>query len=245
MRASRVGDVRERFFKRFEVSKEGCWIWTGSKLQMGRYFYGAISGAIDGVRYFKPGARFGAHRASWILHYGPIPKGEGAHGTVVMHKCDNPLCVNPEHLMLGSQQDNVRDMNEKIRGNTGGLVVKTGTQHRNASLTPEQLKYVVESTKTAVDVAKEFGVSRHCINKIRTGLSYTEETDLKSLLDAEEERKKYRRAGMANATSKLTDDQVRYIRSSKKTTYVIAEEFGVSQPTIANARRRATYKNVV
>lgn len=245
MRISRVGDVRKRFFERFEKAPSGCWIWTGTKIKMGRYFYGAIGGLIDGVRYVAKGQKIGAHRASWILHNGPIPEGDGVHGTVVMHKCDNPLCVNPEHLMLGSQQDNVRDMNAKKRGNTTGLSPKFGTDHRNSALSKDQLKYVVESLKTAIEVAKELGVSRHLINRVRLGDSYKTETNIDTLSRVEIERKKYRRAGSSNPISKLTDDQVRYIRKSEKTTYVIAEEFGVSQPTIANARRGATYKYVV
>lgn len=246
MRNSRVGDIRDRFFGRFDVQPNGCWTWNGAKLKMGRYFYGGIAGKIDGVRYSKPGVNIGAHRASWILHNGPIPNGEGAHGTVVMHKCDNPLCVNPDHLMLGSQQDNVRDMNTKSRGNTSGLDSgNTGTKHRNAAFTPEQLRYVCESTKTGNDIAKELGVSRHCISRIRTGQTYINETSAELLKHVEEDRRRVRRQGTANPISKLTDDQVRYIRGSEKTTYAIAEEFGVSQPTIANARRKATYKYVV
>lgn len=245
MRASRVGDVRKRFFERFEIAPNGCWIWIGSKIKMGRYYYGAIGGAIDGVHYVKKTYRMGAHRASWILHNGPIPMGDGDHGTVVMHKCDNPLCVNPEHLMLGSQQDNVRDMNDKHRGNASGLLPKSGTQHRNSVIDAATLKYVVESTKTGADIAKELGVSRHCISRIRTGITYSGETSGKQLAKVELQRTKVRRQGTANPISKLTEDQVRYIRSSIKTTYVIAEEFGVSQPTIANARRKATYKYVI
>jgi DNA-binding CsgD family transcriptional regulator len=244
MRISRVGDVRKRFFERFEVVPSGCWIWMGTKIKMGRYFYGAIAGEIDGVRYSNKGVKIGAHRASWILHNGPIPEGNGHHGTVVMHKCDNPLCVNPDHLMLGTQQDNVQDMNAKSRGNTRGIIPKTGTEHKNAALTPFHLKYVIESPKTAMEIAKELGVSRHLIDNARMGKTYAGEFSARKLEKHRAERKKALRHGTTNPISKLTEDQVRYIRSSDKTTYVIAEEFGVSQPTIANARRKATYKNV-
>lgn len=245
MRKSRVGDVRDRFFDRFDIAENGCWIWNATLIKMGRYFYGAIAGKIDGVRYVKTGINMGAHRVSWILHYGAIPAGEGSHGTVVMHKCDNPLCVNPEHLMLGSQQDNVADMNAKKRGSTVGFVVATGTKHRNSRLTAEQLQYVLTSERSAPDIAKEYGVSRHLISDVRCGKRYKEETNFEELQELAKTRKGRVRNGGENPFSKLTDDQVRYIRTSTKTTYVIAEEFNVSQPTIANARRRATYKNVV
>lgn len=113
MRRSRRGDIRDRFYSRYVVDSEsGCWLWMGNKHKDG---YGVICGKIDGVRYVKAGVNMLAHRASWILHYGDIQDNGEYHGTVVMHKCDNPSCVNPEHLMLGSQKDNVHDAISKRR----------------------------------------------------------------------------------------------------------------------------------
>ncbi len=76
----------------------GCWEWTGPVNNKG---YGTCR--ILGERY--------AHRASWTLANGPIPD-----GLVVCHKCDNPRCVNPEHMWLGTLVDNNRDMFAKGRG---------------------------------------------------------------------------------------------------------------------------------
>lgn len=80
--------------------KNKCWEWTGSKDDKG---YGKIS------------TRFGAspvkaHRVSWEMHYGTIPAGLN-----VLHACDNPSCVNPNHLMIGSQQANSIDMSRKSK----------------------------------------------------------------------------------------------------------------------------------
>ena len=81
---------------------DSCWIWTAFKETNG---YGKV---------FIQGSKRAAHRISYILHRGNIPKGMGYHGTVVMHTCDNRACVNPGHLTLGSQKDNMHDA--KIKG---------------------------------------------------------------------------------------------------------------------------------
>ena len=138
MRRSRSGDVRERFFDRYVVDKNtGCWIWLGTKGPGG---YGVIGGKIDGCLYSPVGHNILAHRASWILHFGPIPEieGSGPHGTVVRHKCDNRKCVNPAHLELGTQNDNIKDMEVRGGANRVGLKPKFGTKHPNSVLTAEQ-----------------------------------------------------------------------------------------------------------
>lgn len=94
--------LKERFWNQVDKSG-GCWIWTGSKFSNG---YGEIR--------LPKGNVTGAHRISWILAHGEIPK-----GMYVCHKCDNKLCVRPDHLFLGSPQDNATDMVRKGRSATG------------------------------------------------------------------------------------------------------------------------------
>jgi hypothetical protein len=86
--------LAERFAPRFGFAPSGCWPWTGKIATNG---YGYLDNML-------------AHRASWLIHHGPIPE-----GLQVLHHCDNPRCVNPDHLWLGTQADNVADMMAKGR----------------------------------------------------------------------------------------------------------------------------------
>ena len=89
----------ERFFQK--VDKSGstdfptCWIWTGA----------ATSKTYGHFCYYTKKPAIGAHVASYLFHKGEIPDGQ-----IVRHSCDNPSCVNPEHLILGTHSDNMKDM---------------------------------------------------------------------------------------------------------------------------------------
>lgn len=94
-----------RFFEKVQKGQENeCWLWTACRNDQG---YGSA---------FTPrGTHDKAHRVSWELHFGPIPPGQGPHGTCVLHRCDNPSCVNPNHLFLGTNRDNAIDRQRKGR----------------------------------------------------------------------------------------------------------------------------------
>jgi hypothetical protein len=96
----------DRFIEKVEKTEEGCWTWTAATYRSG---YGHFRRLIDGKwKMYK------AHRYSYEFYNGEIPK-----GLLVCHKCDNPACVNPKHLVLGTQKDNMLDMmskNRRVRG---------------------------------------------------------------------------------------------------------------------------------
>ena len=95
---------------KYEVNEiTGCWEWKRATNNIG---YGMFR--------IKQGLMRTAHRVSYELFKGPIPK-----GMVVCHKCDNPKCVNPDHLWVGTMKDNIRDMDNKGRRVTRPIGFKT------------------------------------------------------------------------------------------------------------------------
>jgi hypothetical protein len=102
-----------QFWERVQKT-ETCWIWTGSLFTATTWYgnYG-LKPPEDTPRYggfFYQGKLWRAHRLSWVIHNGAIPPGK-----FVLHHCDNPPCVRPDHLFLGTHKDNIHDSIKKNR----------------------------------------------------------------------------------------------------------------------------------
>ena len=155
IREKRYGKGRftKEFIKdRVSNNENDCWIWNGSKHRQG---YGHI-------RYNGKTAL--AHRVSWMIYNGGI-----SEGIKVCHYCDEPSCVNPEHLFLGTQLDNVEDCIKK------GRFTRNIPKTRRIKLNWEQVHQIKtlhgEGMKRK-ELEKKFNVSQTCIAKILTGVSW-------------------------------------------------------------------------
>lgn len=107
-----------------------------------------------------------AHRASWVMHKGPIPD-----GLFVLHRCDNPCCVRPSHLFLGTQLDNIRDMEAKGRANRFFKYPQPkGEKHYRAKLSDADVEDIRKRYSTGnvmqLELAKEFHVDPSNISYI-------------------------------------------------------------------------------
>lgn len=140
-------DIKQRFLDNIEVDPIlGCWNWRGATVGGG---YGVVK--INYKNYM-------AHRLSWELHVGGIPDGK-----FVCHKCDNRRCVNPDHLFLGTNADNMRDMVKKGRSNKN-----SGEKHGRAKLTWEIVKEIRNSRETQVYLAQRYGIDQSTVSDIMT-----------------------------------------------------------------------------
>ena len=151
---------KQRFLKYVDKkdNPDECWNWKASLYKNG---YGQF-----GIKRIK----HQAHRISWVLHNGEIPFIDSHNGMCVLHKCDNPACVNPSHLFLGTHSDNVRDMVNKGRGFIPHPRPQRGEANVNHKLTEQQVidirdKYIPR-IYTQYKLAAEYGIKQSTVSEI-------------------------------------------------------------------------------
>lgn len=152
-------DYIERFWRKVSIeSLDGCWNWMAHKNHDG---YGVSKLKING----KWSVIF-AHRVSYYLYYGVFIEGDNR----CLHKCDNPSCVNPNHLFIGTQGDNVRDMHSKNR-----QVTPKGSASGMSKLNESQvieIKEMLEMGVSAKHISEKFGVCKNNIYSIKNGKTW-------------------------------------------------------------------------
>ena len=151
---ARVKIPIEQRFSKFTIKTDRCWNWTGKR---NRRSYGCISISTDGQKRTVI-----ASRLAWELYCGPIPQ-----GLFVCHHCDNPACVNPAHLFIGTQKDNLQDASRK--GRLKNLPHAKGMQTANAVLKDSDIIEIRSKAAAGVlrtDLARKFHVYRQTIYRI-------------------------------------------------------------------------------
>lgn len=139
------------FLKKVRKSDGGCWLWMRWCLPRG---YGMSYCLERKVKVL-------AHRHSWELSRGPIPK-----GMCVCHHCDNPRCVRPSHLFIGTRKDNMQDCKSKGRTWRGGAT--RGEQHPFRKLTEKTVRAIrLDKTTSSNSLAKKLGVTHRTILLVR------------------------------------------------------------------------------
>ena len=148
--------TKERLLEHIVVNNvTGCWEWVGCKRR--GYGHTIIGSRKDGTR-----KTISAHRLSYLIFHGEIPA-----GMEVCHKCDNPSCINPDHLFAGTRQDNVDDRERKGRNNPPKV-----EKHAKAKLTEKDVLDIRNKRaagKSFGKLAKEYGVCKKTIQDAVSG----------------------------------------------------------------------------
>jgi len=143
-----------QFWSKVDKSQE-CWIWLADRNTS--HGHGRIKLKTGPGQYRK----FLAHRISWELAHGPIPE-----GLIILHKCDNPPCVNPDHLFLGTLRDNALDMHAKGRHR----IYQSKLNLKTARL----IRILRRGGASYADLCAQFNVSKSTIGSVLAGKSWPE-----------------------------------------------------------------------
>lgn len=220
--------IEEKLWPRVQKT-ETCWLWQGPKLK--KFGHGYLTRGGRGT------PKVLVHRLSWELANGPIPDKQ-----YVLHRCDIPACVRPDHLFLGTKADNSLDMVQKGRN-------RKGESHQTARLTEEQVREIRQrfDSRTVVNkrvgrdgpdsasaIARDYGVSHATVlgilhNRIWTKPRPPRNKERLTFVDAEAIRHRF--------AARTTSEDPNSITS-------LAREFGVGVETVHDLVNRKTWKHI-
>lgn len=142
---------KDRLLSLCSLNQAGCWLWASGKDSSG---YGM---------FWYSGRSQRAHRASWLIFKGPIPAGKK-----VLHKCDVPGCVNPEHLFIGTEQDNTDDMRRKGRDRYDANPPR-GERQGASKLSALDVQKIRDDPRKNAVIALEFGLNQCHVSRLKSG----------------------------------------------------------------------------
>lgn len=126
----------------YNINDNGCWICTSHKNK----FY---------PNFTREGKRISIFRYIYELEINKVPEGK-----ILRHKCDNIKCINPKHLEIGTQAENMKDKAERNHNTKG-------SKHHNSKLTEEQITKILKDKRTLKEIAKEFNIAVSTVSKIK------------------------------------------------------------------------------
>lgn len=142
--------LNKRFWSHVTKTESGCWEWKGCRIK-GRG-YGIVKRFVDGKKKYRK-----VHRVAYELAIGPVPE-----GLMVCHHCDNPPCINPEHLFAGTGSDNMSDCVKKGR-------YKSPAKAKLPKDVRMEVRRLAKEGKTQMWLANKFGVSQTTIWRTKNG----------------------------------------------------------------------------
>lgn len=191
----------------------GCLEWVGSLSKSG---YAQIW--VTGLGCSR------AHRVVWALNHGD--PGEMS----VCHECDNPKCIDIDHLWLGSHLENMKDCHKKLRG-------AYGNRSGNSKLTTEQCLLIVSDERTLKSIADHYDVSIYTIFCIKKGITWGK-------LTGKEFTKEGCKKGVECKSSKITDSDVIEIFKDSRRQCDIAEAYGIGQSQVSRIKNRQNWTDI-
>jgi hypothetical protein len=211
-------NMREAWNKKdlqWEENENNCWICTSHS----KDDFGHIPFRRNGYYY--------AHRYIYAKYYGDITSEQ-----IVRHKCDNPSCINVEHLEIGTHQDNVRDRVERNRS-------AKGEGNGRSKLSEKDVELIkLNTTHTRTELANMYEVDDNVIYQIWKGKTW------KHILPDIDPKSIKRKIG--HPIRKLSDEQVKEIRLDKNSSHrILASKFSIDEKAVRDIRNYKTYKHVV